>query len=231
MRPLLKSSCRRQLRGSRLQASAESRRLLSSRGPDLLHVERVPAAGTELGTNVGVLRVLNHRDTVFIEVVLQQLNRLRLFHPSIVFGAEDVTVCVSTCSREAAEMSPGSSSHNTPSVGSPVVPVRQVLPSPPSSATRVSVRLSPDFSHFRNVTAAQRLSSLSASSLFPRRPCLLLLLLLGRVELPPPPLHRPPEQRAARRPAQRRSSHNSSRMKEQSRSGGKRLQLKWWGGG
>lgn len=53
-----------------------------------------------------------------------------------------------------------SSSHNTPSVCSPVVPVRQVLPSPSSACllefdnTCVSVRLSPDFFQFRNVVPA-----------------------------------------------------------------------------
>lgn len=52
-----------------------------------------------------------------------------------------------------------SSSHNTPSVCSPVVPARQVLPSPSSAClwsltTHVSVRLSPDFFQFRNVVPA-----------------------------------------------------------------------------
>lgn len=52
-----------------------------------------------------------------------------------------------------------SSSHNTPSVCCPVVPVRQVLPSPSSAClwsltTHVSVRLSPDFFQFRNVVPA-----------------------------------------------------------------------------
>lgn len=66
-----------------------------------------------------------------------------------------------------------SSSHNTPSVCSPVVPVRQVLPSPSSAClwsltTHVSVRLSPDLFQFRNVvpacyTDAQRVLSLSTS--------------------------------------------------------------------
>ncbi len=51
------------------------------------------------------------------------------------------------------------SSHNTPSVCSPVVPVRRVLPSPSgaclwSLTTRVPVRLSPDFFQFRNVVPA-----------------------------------------------------------------------------
>lgn len=52
-----------------------------------------------------------------------------------------------------------SSSHNTPSVCSPVVPARRVLPSPSgarlwSLTTCVSVRLSPDFFQFRNVVPA-----------------------------------------------------------------------------
>lgn len=135
-------------------------------------------------------------------------------------------------------------SHNTPSVCSPVVPARQVLPSASSLwNTCVSVRLSPEFfsPHFRNVVSACYRSTKSCACIHQRSDSLSCAF-VAVLTLYPPCRGSAQQRRAAIAAATQSaetpsckqtisrygmnvsfSSHNSSRATEFSRSAGESL--------